>query len=154
MTSDPPGPFISSTFNRADAARNAVLRENVNDHISALGDAFAVVWREAIEAAAAVIDECNREGPYQAIGAADRIRALLDAPETIREEPSRAPDRELLLALARFFASSFLNTRKSWTNTGAETGLVQPVEYGVWEVKPTEMGRRAIALVKETPDAG
>jgi hypothetical protein len=30
-----------------------------------------------LEAAAAVVDECNREGPYNAIGAADRIRALI-----------------------------------------------------------------------------
>lgn len=30
----------------------------------------------ALEEAAAVVDQCNREGPYNAIGAAARIRAL------------------------------------------------------------------------------
>lgn len=33
-------------------------------------------WKEAIEAAASVVDQCNREGPYNAIGAASRIRSL------------------------------------------------------------------------------
>lgn len=32
----------------------------------------------AIEECAAVVDQCNREGPYQAIAAAKRIRALKD----------------------------------------------------------------------------
>jgi hypothetical protein len=41
-----------------------------------LGGARIAV-RIVLEAAAAVVDECNREGPYNAIGAADRIRALL-----------------------------------------------------------------------------
>lgn len=31
-----------------------------------------------IEQCAAIVDLCNREGPYQAIGAAKRIRALKD----------------------------------------------------------------------------
>lgn len=31
-----------------------------------------------IERCAAVVDQCNREGPYEAIGAAKRIRALKD----------------------------------------------------------------------------
>lgn len=30
----------------------------------------------ALEEAASVVDQCNREGPYNAIGAASRIRAL------------------------------------------------------------------------------
>lgn len=34
------------------------------------------IWNEAIEAAAKVIDDCNREGPYNAIGGARRIREL------------------------------------------------------------------------------
>lgn len=33
---------------------------------------------EIIEQCAAVVDQCNREGPYQAIAAATRIRALKD----------------------------------------------------------------------------
>ena len=32
--------------------------------------------KAAFEEAAAVVDQCNREGPYNAIGAASRIRAL------------------------------------------------------------------------------
>lgn len=50
------GPFISETFNRADAARNAALREDVNDHISALGDAFEVVRSETAKESADEID--------------------------------------------------------------------------------------------------
>lgn len=34
------------------------------------------IWNAAIEAAAKVIDDCNREGPYNAIGGARRIRKL------------------------------------------------------------------------------
>lgn len=37
---------------------------------------LAEVRNAALEEAAAVVDACNREGPYQAIGAARRIRAL------------------------------------------------------------------------------
>lgn len=33
---------------------------------------------EAIEEAAAIVEQCNREGPYNAIGAAPRIRALAE----------------------------------------------------------------------------
>lgn len=31
---------------------------------------------DLVEQCAAIVDQCNREGPYQAIGAAARIRAL------------------------------------------------------------------------------
>lgn len=123
MTSDPPGPFISPTFNRADAARNAALRENINDHISALGDAFAVVWREAIEEAAAVVDECNLEGPYQAIGAADRIRDLIDTPETIREEPSRAQDGEQAAAIPEEYTLGHVIWHMSEEGGGPDVGI-------------------------------
>ena len=34
------------------------------------------IWNRAIEAAAKIIDDCNREGPYNAIGGASRIRKL------------------------------------------------------------------------------
>lgn len=47
------GPFTSAIFNKADAARNAALREDVNDHISALGDAFDVVREETLKEQAA-----------------------------------------------------------------------------------------------------
>ena len=36
---------------------------------------------EIIEICARMVDECNREGPYNAIGAASRIRALKVAPQ-------------------------------------------------------------------------
>ena len=41
--------------------------------------AFALGHEFGIERAAAVVDQCNREGPYNAIGAASRIRALVVA---------------------------------------------------------------------------
>jgi hypothetical protein len=34
--------------------------------------------REALEEAASIVDQCNLEGPYQAIGAASRIRYLAE----------------------------------------------------------------------------
>ena len=34
------------------------------------------LWNAAIEMAAQIIDDCNREGPYNAIGGARRIREL------------------------------------------------------------------------------
>jgi len=42
-------------------------------------EGFGCDRNEVIERCAAVVDQCNREGPYQAIAAAGRIRALLDA---------------------------------------------------------------------------
>lgn len=34
------------------------------------------VWNAAIEEAVKIVDDCNREGPYNAIEAASRIRSL------------------------------------------------------------------------------
>jgi len=42
----------------------------------ALNRAFSLGHEFGIERAADVVDQCNREGPYNAIGAASRIRAL------------------------------------------------------------------------------
>ena len=42
----------------------------------ALRRAYALGHEFGIERAAEVVDLCNREGPYNAIGAAKRIRAL------------------------------------------------------------------------------
>lgn len=39
--------------------------------------AFSLGHEFGIERAADVVDRCNREGPYNAIGAASRIRALV-----------------------------------------------------------------------------
>lgn len=33
---------------------------------------------EGLEMAAQILDQCNREGPYEAIGGAKRIRALIE----------------------------------------------------------------------------
>jgi hypothetical protein len=44
-----------------------------------LDRAFALGYELGIERAAAIVDQCNKEGPYNAIGAAKRIRALVVA---------------------------------------------------------------------------
>jgi hypothetical protein len=51
---------------------------------SALDRAFSLGHEFGLERAADVVDSCNREGPYNAIGAARRIRALkVVKPQTI-----------------------------------------------------------------------
>jgi hypothetical protein len=42
-----------------------------------LEHAFSLGHEFGIERAADVVDQCNKEGPYNAIGAASRIRALV-----------------------------------------------------------------------------
>lgn len=42
----------------------------------AIRRAYSLGHEFGIERAAEVVDRCNREGPYNAIGAASRIRAL------------------------------------------------------------------------------
>jgi hypothetical protein len=54
--------------------------------------AFALGHEFGVERAAAVVDQCNREGPYNAIGAASRIRAL--AIEVVK--PVNTIDRDFL----------------------------------------------------------
>lgn len=44
---------------------------------------------EVIERCAAVVDQCNREGPYQAIAAAPRIRALKSSTLPLPERGSK-----------------------------------------------------------------
>jgi hypothetical protein len=39
--------------------------------------AFSLGHEFGIERAAGLVDQCNKEGPYNAIGAATRIRALI-----------------------------------------------------------------------------
>ena len=39
--------------------------------------AFSLGHEFGIERAAGVVDQCNKEGPYNAVGAASRIRALV-----------------------------------------------------------------------------
>lgn len=51
---------------------------------------FQAQWNEALEAAARVVDQCNHEGPYNAIGAASRIRALKNHAPTITTDEGRS----------------------------------------------------------------
>ena len=47
--------------------------------------AFSLGHEFGIERAADVVDQCNKEGPYNAIGAASRIRGLVvEAVEPVR----------------------------------------------------------------------
>jgi hypothetical protein len=43
----------------------------------AIASALSAARAEGLEQAAKIVDQCNREGPYNAIGAASRIRALI-----------------------------------------------------------------------------
>ena len=54
--------------------------------------AFSLGHEFGIERAASVVDQCNREGPYNAIGAASRIRALMV--ETVK--PAATIDEDFL----------------------------------------------------------
>lgn len=62
--------------NKPDAIK-AALSVGIENRIKANISVFEKdVWNNAIEAAADIVDDCNREGPYNAIGAASRIRSL------------------------------------------------------------------------------
>lgn len=54
--------------------------------------AFALGHEFGIGRAADVVDQCNREGPYTAIGAATRIRAL----KVVEVEPVNTIDKDFL----------------------------------------------------------
>lgn len=54
--------------------------------------AFSLGHEFGIERAAEVVDRCNKEGPYTAIGAASRIRAL----KVIEVKPVTTIDRDFL----------------------------------------------------------
>ena len=46
--------------------------------------AYALGHEFGIERAAAVVDQCNQKGPYNAVGAAKRIRALrIEGPKPV-----------------------------------------------------------------------
>ena len=51
---------------------------------------------EGLEMAAQIIDQCNREGPYEAIGGAKRIRALIEEQKVTKPipQPRRKPSPE------------------------------------------------------------
>lgn len=53
---------------------------------------FALGHEFGIERAADVVDQCNREGPYNAVGAASRIRAL----RVVSVKPVRTVDEDFL----------------------------------------------------------
>lgn len=59
-----------------------------------LEEAFALGWAYGLECAAAVVDQSNREGPYQAIGSAKRIRALKLRSEAFVEGDDEVPNPE------------------------------------------------------------
>ena len=60
----------------------SALAHSFSDHPDAqaiklaLDSAFSLGHEFGIERAADVVDRCNKEGPYNAVGAAKRIRAL------------------------------------------------------------------------------
>lgn len=54
--------------------------------------AFSLGHEFGIERAAEVVDQCNKEGPYNAIGAAARIRAL----KVIEVKPVATIDKDFL----------------------------------------------------------
>jgi hypothetical protein len=58
----------------------------------ALDTAFSLGHEFGIERAAEVVDQCNKEGPYNAIGAASRIRAL----RVVQAFPTQTIDRDFL----------------------------------------------------------
>ena len=61
---------------------------------------------EIIEQCAAVVDQCNREGPYMAIGAARRIRALKSQPHEARAKVGEAPRHQRNVPSARSYAGA------------------------------------------------
>jgi hypothetical protein len=78
-------------LNLADALRS--LAEE-NERLRAARtdpDAWRAGWEAGRDAAADVVDQCNREGPYNAIGAASRIRAL-----TPPQSPATPPGHVLV----------------------------------------------------------
>lgn len=54
--------------------------------------AFALGHEFGIERAAQVVDQCNKEGPYNAIGAASRIRTL----KVVEVQPVATADKDFL----------------------------------------------------------
>lgn len=58
------------------ASRCEGAMQRIDRLATALSTAESAGYERGVEEAARVVDECNREGPYQAIGAASRIRAL------------------------------------------------------------------------------
>lgn len=53
---------------------NTYLKDN--EAKAEYDEGFKDGWNEAIDEAASVIDQLNRDGPYQAIGGAKEIRKL------------------------------------------------------------------------------
>lgn len=64
-------------FGLLSVAEAAALKIEAREWLRAwLKEGIGCDRDEVIERCAAVVDQCNREGPYNAIGAAPRIRAL------------------------------------------------------------------------------
>jgi hypothetical protein len=56
-----------------------------------------IVRNATLEEAANIVDQCNREGPYNAIGAAERIRAR----KSLKAASIRTPEAALVEALTK-----------------------------------------------------
>jgi hypothetical protein len=63
-----------------DYEATPVLRKIIERMRERIGPIPAALDPVTVERCAQIVDECNREGPYNAIGAARRIRALLAQP--------------------------------------------------------------------------
>lgn len=68
------------SHNGADLDRLVVAVPELLTNLATLRKQLENARSEALEEAATVVDQCNREGPYNAIGAAKRIRALKGQP--------------------------------------------------------------------------
>lgn len=78
----------------------------------ALDEAYALGHEFGIERAAEIVDQCNHEGPYNAVGAALRIRAL----KVERINPACTVDQDF--PIDRFIVAEL---SKNWTSEGPVT---------------------------------
>ncbi len=117
--------------------------------------AFAAeVRRDALEEAAFLADHIYARRPGGPPAASDQqtgyvmamrevvfaIRAMIDTP------PSDAPDPGV--ALAKLFADLHLGRHNGWHTIAEQHSLLKPIEYGVWESKPTDLGKAALRLAE------
>ena len=86
-------------------------------------------------------DQPDNGSPIRCQSAWAAIRSLLSSPP-----PGPAVDPTL--ALARLFAA-FVKGSTEWIPIAVEAGLVFPLEYGVWILEPTDLGRAALALAED-----
>ena len=109
--------------------------------------AFQAQWNEALEAAALVVDQCNREGPYNAIGAASRIRDLKNHAPHGHSSASDARDAARWTACLRAGAFPVRLGSLIYKDGGYVTWTINGEHYGASEnecadslVRTDEMG--------------